>query len=788
MTRTASSFRSHRVCATHASVSPCEANNADLVLPSIPAGCHEFLVDGGANVMIIADPALIAAGESVNVPPLLIKGIDGEGASLGAPVISLTMQPIQSDSRVPIFWQLSGGASPQANRNILPESGLWDLYHCECRKEPHMRIETHGTSIAMTRRNGLYFVLVRVRTNDEGRSCMQLEGVPNRSGRTKSPFAQVADHRHHDFQLWCARNDAHTERDVRLALNLCKKPPFKTITDSMLRTLREDEAVKLALIRRHPAGGPSSNPPTEPGQLITFDGLGPIGTPSIDDGFTYEMNGIDVWSDFSWSATTVLHTTEHWVFFCTTVFLICQKEGVKVITMRFDLSPDFGDKDSFSPEGLRAKLLLLGVLVEFAARNHPQGICHSEQNHDPITRSAESMIRRAARGRAFFLPARRYARIKLNHKCERGQTVSRYERFHGRPIPENAPTFFLFGCRAPVIRTEKERGPKGNLNRGDMATFIGIVDNKYRLLGPGSVKYMQNHMIPTDEHLILARGLTPTGNRVEVSTQTSFDSSAPVPVPVNLPKLVDSPPDLAEDLEHIRGDELRSPGFTGLPSTRTRSKTTRVHATESFYDFISTAISPNHTAALAEAFVFQVTGHLEQRDLMPAALVDSAISSICATAELQCNSTSVFGHSPACLSAITEVEACKAAQNEIEVQTDCGPRLYVVPANDKQALESPESEQWIESARQALDVLLHAGNKTVRAVVAWAVGAKIHEPVTFRKIKVNQATGQLEKNNPFKTRHAWLEPPPLDRRPQASAWFHQPHAHHSHQALLCWFL
>ena len=135
---------------------------------SIPAGCFEFLIDGGSNVNMVYEAPLIAASMPVNVPPLSITGINGPGSQIGAPVVSLTLQPCNSTSDQPIFWPISAGATAQAHRNILAESGLWDLFNASCYKEPYLEIRSYNSSVAMTRRNGLYFILTRLATDNDG--------------------------------------------------------------------------------------------------------------------------------------------------------------------------------------------------------------------------------------------------------------------------------------------------------------------------------------------------------------------------------------------------------------------------------------------------------------------------------------------------------------------------------------------------------------------------------------------------------------------------------------------
>ena len=104
---------------------------------------------------------------------------------------------------------------------------------------------------------------------------------------------------------------------------------------------------------------------------------------------------------------------------------------------------------------------------------------------------------------------------------------------------------------------------------------------------------------------------------------------------------------------------------------------------------------------------------------------------------------------------MSPAECNKATQSEVEIQTDIGPQIFKVPANDKEVRSSPHQVKWVEAERVALDVILHHGNSIVSEDVAWEHGCAIHEPVTIRKLKVNASTGMLESHNGFKARHAY---------------------------------
>ena len=92
-----------------------------------------------------------------------------------------------------------------------------------------------------------------------------------------------------------------------------------------------------------------------------------------------------------------------------------------------------------------------------------------------------------------------------------------------------------------------------------------------------------------------------------------------------------------------------------------------------------------------------------------------------------------------------------ATQGMIEVNTQLGKRVYTVPTSARQVMRSPEMMQWIDADKVALRALLVGGNELIRRDMVPA-GASIGHAVSARKLKIDQATGELEK---FKTRHAY---------------------------------
>ena len=100
-------------------------------------------------------------------------------------------------------------------------------------------------------------------------------------------------------------------------------------------------------------------------------------------------------------------------------------------------------------------------------------------------------------------------------------------------------------------------------------------------------------------------------------------------------------------------------------------------------------------------------------------------------------------------------ECCKATQSWVEVKTQLGPRVIRVPSSSKAVNKSHEREEWIAADRKALDVILAMpGNTLVPRQEALDQGIPIAKCVTARRVKVDQATGELAAENAFKSRHA----------------------------------
>lgn len=104
-----------------------------------------------------------------------------------------------------------------------------------------------------------------------------------------------------------------------------------------------------------------------------------------------------------------------------------------------------------------------------------------------------------------------------------------------------------------------------------------------------------------------------------------------------------------------------------------------------------------------------------------------------------------FGAAHSC-----ELEANKATQQLVDVNTKMGKAVIKVPGSAKAVLASMQKMEWLDADRAALDAILVLGNQLV-PITQVPEGTPIAPCVTARRLKKDQATGEIEK---LKSRHA----------------------------------
>lgn len=109
----------------------------------------------------------------------------------------------------------------------------------------------------------------------------------------------------------------------------------------------------------------------------------------------------------------------------------------------------------------------------------------------------------------------------------------------------------------------------------------------------------------------------------------------------------------------------------------------------------------------------------------------------------------------AAIAIVSPMPLClKATQNVVDVATPSGVHQFKVPASAREVAASPQRDSWLAADTKALDALLSwAGNRLVPVSVPATAGLPVVPCVTQRKIKIDPATGGLDKRNAFKSRH-----------------------------------
>ena len=108
-----------------------------------------------------------------------------------------------------------------------------------------------------------------------------------------------------------------------------------------------------------------------------------------------------------------------------------ERANRRVLTVRFDRVPNLDASSALSAayfRSLRHELESeLGILTEYAPREHHEGVGQAEVHHDVLTRMAEAAMRRSQRGLAYMIPARSYMVTHLNLRPVSPNKISRHD-------------------------------------------------------------------------------------------------------------------------------------------------------------------------------------------------------------------------------------------------------------------------------------------------------------------------------------------------------------------------
>ena len=492
-----------------------------------------FLVDGGANTCLMASPALISVAEQ-QPATIKITGVGGKPVASAIGTIRLAMPLVDGSEHTFTFRAPIVAA---AQRDILSESILYDTAGARTLKEPVMQIQfPDGAAASVHRHNGLYFVHARVVTADAPSLSVSL-GATDELLASTVPYAR----------LWAARFGVRGERLAAISRATPELGIGKVGNPSM-RAADVDVIVKRTLMRNAPA--PPSIPDATrppPGRLFIADAFGPVAAKSVVEGARFELIYVDASSSYGYHVNVTCHTTKVWIM--TALHLVAKERTIRpstaeapiTITIRFDRAPELDNKAAFDVGALRAALLEVGALLEYAPRHCSTGVAAASSRQRLAGYMAEGYLERVRKGLAFYLSARDVAHEYINFSpCNHGE-VSRQEA-HGMPLPNfKARPPLIFGTEVSILNTETERGPKGvtphsaspsSKARSSDGVFVQYQQSCYGVLGMTGKMHYPNRATPLNEIELAARGLPSSAS--DACTQTDGPSHGP-PVAVRAP-------------------------------------------------------------------------------------------------------------------------------------------------------------------------------------------------------------------------------------------------------------
>ena len=508
---------------------------------------------------------------------------------------------------------------------------------------------------------------------------------------------------------------------------------------------------------------------------------------------------VDQYTGYVYLESRPTHTENDWIEVMRSVKLDAESLGHKVETFRFDRAGEL------RTQGFKARAEKeLGVRVELAPRTHPEGIADAEGVNGILTPMAEADLQRAQLGTSFLLPARRYAAWRHNRMPSATNKMTRHQMYRkAAPSVDGHLVPYLFGTTCLVHNPPEHRGPKGSLDkpRALEGRILGIDDraSNYIVLKKGGGIIHPKHVDPLDELQLQRRGMPTSAAAVDAETQTeaieaiaplarlTTTAKAPKPPPlpiIELPvgtrvRVWWTPPSggakqpYEGSITEVIGSGRRaiaSVTYDGWPEIYPHNFTTTKRKWETIR---LPSAAPDHeeqpgprrsarnvrlTAAVAHTdAMLESTRECAQGEMFNAALFAILGAE---GAEYECGTERSLEASRMRLlidangigkGDIKEREALKAAHKIVDIETPIGTVQYKVPSNKKEVFESEHRDKWLEAERKALEVILACpGNRLVPITVPGASGTPIGRCVTQRSIKVDQATGVLDR---FKSRH-----------------------------------
>jgi hypothetical protein len=472
----------------------------------------EAQVDGGSNSMLLASHAAARAASRIDASGT-IGGIADGLAYDGVSVLSAEFSHHTASGAASTPHTLAWLHTPRGHRNIISESVLLDEYGIETvkpRTGPAHLSWPDGSSVPLTRRNGLWFATLRLSAPPPAAGAPLPAAIANAAVRAD-------DH----ALLWAARLDTDADGLLRLAAST-RGIDISSLSARQREAIASNQHRAVAQARHAPVDAtPLADRATEPASTLVCDGFGKHHAASPIDGAVYQFSAVCEYSSFGYIASGKTHTVDDWLGFLRSVILDARARGHTPRRVRFDRAPELA-----APELKRRVEAELGIIVELTPREHHEGVGRAERNHDLLTRTAEAMLQRCELGTQWLLPARAYAQWLLNRKPMRATGETRYQRYL-RQVPDlSSPVPYAFGTTVAIV--EDVRGPKGSLThpRGSIGRLVGVEGSSYLVYRPqrGGVVH-QSHVRPLNELALIRSGLPAAVATVDAGTQTDAEAA-----------------------------------------------------------------------------------------------------------------------------------------------------------------------------------------------------------------------------------------------------------------------
>ena len=692
-----------------------------------------FMVDGGSNTNILK----ITPTQARCLGLRRVVGPDNTiaGFAVGSSVTVLgTVDVVAWFTDKANINLIEASFVPDARNSILSESYLIN-HGVEINKSKagQTMVFPNGDRVRLHRTNGLYYCNVGL--------------VRHRPRTVNAVRPKIEDL----TLLWAARMQVDAKGLTKMS-EAVRGIDIRDIPDQTAEIIDRDRFRRLQCSSKNPVGRtPIKDLAEKPGEVFICDGFGKHTAPSPIDGAVYQLLAVDEKSDFGYTKNVRTHTIDDWMSFLAEVALDARLNGHTPKIFRFDQAPELRSKTLENRVNRE-----LQMQVELTPRSHHEGVGRVEGHNDILTRRAEASMQRAELGTAFLLPARSYSQEIINYKASGTNKESRYQVYYGKipSIDKDRPPY-LFGTQVMYHEEKEARGPKGSLPRprANRGIIVGVTGKRgssgnvaYMVLKRGGGLITPRHVDAIDEMQLLRRGFPTSATTAEAETQTPAmtemltqplvkkrepASASKVDLPIGARiGVMWLPPGKGQQMVEYLGtvvEEIRRAGHSVMH---------KIH-----YDDYDEVLNHDFARTQRQWRVVSLPTDKNNKSGAGPSRVQTRAQSQPAANWTKCDNC-----------ALTP-QVNKATQNIIDVRTDLGVQQFKVPANKREVAESPQSEEWLEAERAALDAILKAGNKLVPISVPADRGVPIARTVTARRLKLDPATGKLASKNAFKSRH-----------------------------------